>query len=51
VRGREVPDPGAGPLGADPALDGGRARAPHPRRRPSRHHQTCTPRWTSPAAG
>ena len=38
VRGREVPDPGPGPLPAGAADDAGHARAAHPRLRPQRHH-------------
>ena len=37
VRGREVPDPGAGPHRADPADAGGPDRAPVPRLLPARH--------------
>ena len=36
---REVPDPGARPLGAGAAADARRARATHPRLRPPRHDQ------------
>ena len=38
VRGREVPDPGAGPHRADPAAAAGVGRAAHPRLLPPRHH-------------
>ena len=37
VRGREVPDPGAGPDRADPAAAARAGRAPLPRLRPARH--------------
>ena len=39
VCGREVADPGSGPVPAGPADDAGHARAAHPRLRPPRHHQ------------
>ena len=39
MRGREEPDPGAGPVPAGAADDAGHARAAHPRLRPARHHQ------------
>ena len=39
VRGREVADPGARPLGAGAAADARRARAADARLRPLRHHQ------------
>ncbi len=39
LRRREVPDPGARALRADPAADARRPRAPDPRLRPQRHHQ------------
>src|SRR6266852_7854334 len=38
VRGREEPDPSAGPLPAGAADDAGDARAPYPRLLPQRHH-------------
>ena len=38
VRGREVPDPGAGPDRADPADAAAPDRTPLPRLRPARHH-------------
>ena len=38
VRGREVADPGAGPVRAGAADDAGHARAAHPRLRPPRRH-------------
>ena len=39
MRGREVADPGAGPVPAGVADDARHARAAHPRLRPPRHHQ------------
>ena len=45
---REVADPGARPVGADPAAAAGGARAADPRLPPQRHHQPLRGAWTSP---